>query len=99
MDLEIINNKGTYEIHGSFTNSHANTIATYFNTLLDTYYEIVICLKKVKQIDESALNVMRFIAAKAKRRSKVLFVLGKENDCVRQQFKKNHLNSLFKNDY
>ncbi|MFI1743395.1 hypothetical protein [Thalassobellus sediminis] len=99
MNFEIINNKGVYEIHGDFTNDHTNKVETYFNNLLDTYYEVVISLKKVKQIDNKALEVMRFISEKAKRRSKVLFVLGKGNKRIRNQFKKANLNTIFKNDY
>jgi len=99
MNFEIKNNQGVFEIHGDFINDHANQVETYFNNLLDTYYEVVICLKKVKQVDTKAIKVMQFIATKAKRRSKVLFVLGKENRRIKKQFKKANLNTIFKNDY
>lgn len=99
MNFEIINNKGVFEIHGNFTNANTNKVEDYFNTLLDTYYEVVISLKQVTQIDSNALNVMRFIADKAKKRSKVLFVLGKGNERIRKQFSKANLNTIFKNDY
>lgn len=99
MNFEIINNKGVYEIHGDFINDHTNKVETYFNNLLDTYYEVVISLKKVNKIDNKALEVMRFISEKAKRRSKVLFVLGKGNKRIKTEFKKANLNTIFKNDY
>ncbi len=99
MDFEIINNKGVFEIHGNFTDEHTNQVADYFNTLLDTYYEIVICLKRVKQIDNTALNVMKFISDKAKRRNKILFVLGKNNKRIKKHFKKANLKDIFCNDY
>ncbi|MDO5975141.1 STAS domain-containing protein [Flavivirga jejuensis] len=99
MNLEIINNKGVFEIHGDFVNEHTNRVATYFNRLLDRYYEIVICLEHVKQVDETAINVMRFIASKAKRRGKTLFVLGNENKRIHDQFNKANLISVFRNDY
>lgn len=99
MNFEIINNKGVFEIHGDFTKNHTNLVADYFNTLLDRYYEIVICLKQVKHIDNKAMDVMRFISAKAKRRSKVLFVLGKENKNIKRQLKNANLNNIFRNDY
>ena len=99
MNFEIVNNRGVFEIHGDFTNAHTNQVANYFNNLLDTYYEIVICLKQVKRMDESALNVLQFIATKAKRRSKVLFILGKNNKSINKQFKAANLNNLFRNDY
>ena len=99
MNFEIINNRGVFEIHGHFTNAYTNQVADFFNNLLDRYYEITICLKQVKRIDTKAINVMQFIAAKAKRRSKVLFVLGKENKRIKKQFEAANLTNIFRNDY
>ncbi len=99
MNFEIINNKGVFEIHGHFTNAYAHYAADFFNNLLDKYYEITICLKQVRRIDKKALNVMQFISAKAKRRSKELFVLGKENKRVKSQFEGANLMNLFRDDY
>ncbi|MEP1487426.1 MAG: STAS domain-containing protein [Algibacter sp.] len=99
MNFQIINNKGVFEVCGDFTNTNTDEVANYFDNLLDTYYEIVICLKKVKQIDESALSVMQCIANKAKKRSKILFVLGKENKSIKGIFNKANLTSIFRNDY
>ncbi|AXT20359.1 hypothetical protein D7030_04360 [Flavobacteriaceae bacterium AU392] len=99
MELNIINNKGVFEIHGHFVKENTYKVATYFSELLDTYYEIVICLKSVNKMDKTALNVMQFITNKAKRRSKALFVLGKNNTRIKNQFDKNNLNNIFRNDY
>ncbi|MDO5969067.1 STAS domain-containing protein [Flavivirga aquimarina] len=99
MNFEIINNKGVFEIHGDFTHAHSNQVANYFNKLLDRYYEIVICLKQVTCMDETAMNVMHFISAKAKRRSKVLFVLGEDNKSINRQLNSSNLNTIFNNDY
>lgn len=99
MNFEIINNKGVFEIHGHFTNAYTHQVADFFNNLLDKYYEITICLKQVKRIDNKALNVMQFITAKAKRRSKVLFVLGKDNKRIKSHFESANLINIFKDDY
>lgn len=99
MNFQIINNKGVYEIHGNFTSTNIDEVANYFNNLLDMYYEIVICLKKVKCIDQPALGVLKHLVKKAKKRSKILFVLGKENHKIRNLFNKANLTSIFKNDY
>jgi len=99
MSLEILNNKGVFEIHGNLIKENKDQVFEFFNTLLDTYYEIVICLKKVKQIDDSGLKVMRFIQNKANKRSKILFVLGKENRRIFKKFKEVRLNDIFENDY
>ncbi|OUR94597.1 hypothetical protein A9Q87_02885 [Flavobacteriales bacterium 34_180_T64] len=99
MELQIVNNKGVFEIHGHFVMENSNQVKDYFNTLLDTYYEIVICLKKVKKIDDAALNVMKFISDKATKRCKVLFVLGKENKKIKRKFRRANLNTIFRNEY
>ncbi|WP_203258748.1 hypothetical protein [Hyunsoonleella ulvae] len=99
MDFQIINNKGVYELHGHFIEEHTFNVASYFNTLLDKYYEIVICLNGVKQIDKTAINVMRFIQNKAKQRSKTVFVLGKDNKKIKDKFKQANLTNIFRNDY
>lgn len=99
MRLEIINNNGVFELHGHFVEANTYKVANYFNTLLDRYYEIVICLKGVQKIDASALNVMQFITTKGRRRSKTVFVLGKENKNIKDKFNKANLTNIFKNDY
>ena len=99
MNLEIINNKGVFEIHGYFTKENSTRVAEYFSDLLDTYYEVVICLKKVKSIDLAALHVLQSITKKAEKRSKVLFVLGKENKRIKKAFINSDLVGIFKNEY
>lgn len=99
MDFQIVNNKGVYEIHGDFTTTNTNEVAFYFSNLLDKYYEIVICLKKVRKFDDSALKVMQFLTNKATRRSKTLFVLGKNNKRITSLFNKTSLKGIFRNDY
>jgi len=99
MDFQIINNKGTFEIHGNLTVENTDYARAYFNTLLDTYYEIAICLKKVNKMDNSAISVLEFISNKAKKRSKTLFVLGRENKSIKKIITRAGLNSIFRNDY
>lgn len=99
MSFEIRNNKGVFEIHGQLTLENTTYTKDYFNTLLDRYYEVVICLNKVTKMDESALKVLRFVSEKAKRRSKVLFVLGRKNKKIKNILQKANLNSIFRNDY
>ncbi|WP_459209565.1 STAS domain-containing protein [Aquimarina rhabdastrellae] len=98
-DLRITNNLGTYEIEGEFTSKNSLLVREKFNYLLDHYEEVVMCLGKVKKIDKSALCVLLDIYSKAKRRSKVLFVLGKKNKYISDMFTKSQMNYIFKNDY
>jgi len=99
LNFQIINNQGTFEIHGNLTSKNASYTKEYFNTLLDRYYEVVICLNKVTKLDNSALQVLRFISKKAKQRSKILFVLGKNNRKIKSAIQRANLNSIFRNDY
>lgn len=57
------------------------------------------CLGKIKKIDESAIDVLKFIHNKAAKRSKVLFVLGTENRIIKKTFKAFNISYIFKNDY
>ena len=99
MNLQILNNQGIFEIHGDFIEAHTSIVKAYFNDLLDTYYEIVICLKQVEKIDKYGLNVMQFIVNKASKRSKIIFVLGGENKNIIKKFQKANMSNIFKNDY
>ena len=99
MSLEIINNKGIFEVSGEFTSENKGKVKEYFNKLLDNYYEVVMCLNKTKIMDESAVDVLKFIHKKAAKRSKVLFVLGKDNRIIKKTFKAFKISYIFKNDY
>jgi len=85
MDFQIINNKGTFEVQGNLTVENTNYARACFSSLLDAYYEIVICLNKVNKMDNSAIGVLEFISNKAKQRSKTLFVLEKENKSINKK--------------
>ena len=99
MSLEIINNKGVFEVSGEFTSENKEKVKEYFNYLLDNYYEVVMCLNKIEKIDESAVDVLQFIHNKAVKRSKVLFVLGRGNGIIKNAFRVFNVSHIFKNDY
>jgi anti-anti-sigma regulatory factor len=99
MSLEIINNKGVFEVCGEFTYENNRKVKEYFNDLLDNYYEVVMCLNKINKIDESAIDVLKFIYRKATKRNKVLFVLGRENKIIKKTFKVFNISYIFRNDY
>ncbi|WP_103866692.1 hypothetical protein [Aquimarina sp. I32.4] len=99
MKLQIINTSGTYEVIGNFTLDNTELVKEHFNYLLDHYEEVVMSLKKVKEIDKKAIKVLKDISEKANRRSKILFVLGKENSVIAKAFIKNKANYIFREDY
>lgn len=99
MELQIQNRQGTFEVIGNFTSDNSEKVKDHFNYLLDHYEEVVMCLHKVKKIDQKALNVLGDIYKKASKRSKVLFILGKKNKTVTKAFNKNELTYIFRNDY
>ncbi|MDY8134645.1 hypothetical protein [Aquimarina sp. 2201CG5-10] len=99
MKLHIENKKGTFEVIGNFTAGKANKVKDHFNYLLDHYEEVVMCLKKVKKIDKKATQILNDIYQKSCRRSKVLFILGKENQTVVNALQNNQLSHIFRNDY
>ncbi|WP_103071580.1 hypothetical protein [Aquimarina sediminis] len=99
MKLQIINTLGTFEVIGNFTSENTEIVKDRFNYLLDHYEEVVMSLKKVKKIDKKAVKVLKEISAKANRRSKILFVLGKENRIIAAAFNRNKANHIFRENY
>ncbi|PKV53029.1 hypothetical protein ATE84_5162 [Aquimarina sp. MAR_2010_214] len=99
MKLQIENTLGTFEIIGNFTLDNTELVKDHFNYLLDHYEEVVISLKKVKKIDKKAMKVLKGIYAKANKRSKILFVLGKENNVIANAFKKDKADYIFRENY
>ncbi|SEL66466.1 hypothetical protein SAMN04487910_2961 [Aquimarina amphilecti] len=99
MELEINNVNGKIEVIGDFTSQNVHKVKEHFNYLLDHYEEVVMCLNKVKRIDEKALPVLKKIYTKAQRRSKVLFILGISNKIVFKFLKRNKLTHIYRNDY
>jgi len=57
------------------------------------------CLAKVKKIDKNALEVLQNIYEKAQKRSKILFVLGKDNKEIFKALQSNQLTYIFRDDY
>jgi len=99
MELQIQNKQGTFEVIGNFTSENSEKVKNHFNYLLDHYEEVVMCLHKVKKIDQKALIILSDIYKKACKRRKVLFVLGKKNETITKAFNKNKLTHIFRNDY
>ena len=97
--FEIRNNRGRIEIIGNFTAEYSNAVYEYINYLLDHYEEVVMCLRKVRQMDKKAAEVLSKIYDKAQRRSKVLFVFGKHNSKVKNAFENHNIIHIFRNDY
>ncbi len=99
MKLYIENKSGTFEVIGNFTSNHTQQVQDQFNYLLDHYEEVVMCLNKVNRIDANALQILDKVYQKACKRSKTLFVLGKENPIVAHALKAHQLTHIFRNDY
>jgi len=99
MELKINNKQGTYEVIGNFTGKNTLKVKEQFNYLLDHYEEVIMSLRKVTFIDKNAAQVLQEIYDKAIRRSKILFVLGKDNQQVANMLRKTQTSHIFRNDY
>jgi len=99
MALEITLQNGAYEISGDFTGINNHKVKAHFNYLLDHYQEVVLCLKKVSKIDKRGIKVLQIIHKKATKRSKTLFVLGKENEYISSLLAQTENLHIFRNDY
>ena len=99
MNLQIVQNARKFEVIGDFTLNNTIHVKEHFNYLLDHYDEVVMSLKKVQKIDHKGIQVLKDIYSKANRRSKVLFVFGRDNNIIRKAFEKNKVNYIFKENY
>ncbi len=99
MNLQIIHTAGRFEVVGNFTLNNTELVKQQFNYLLDNYEEVVMSLRKVEKIDQNGIQVLKDIYAKANKRSKILFVFGKENNVIKKAFKKNKVNYIFRENY
>jgi len=99
MKLQIQNTLGTYEVIGNFTSDNTQKVKDQFNYLLDHYQEVVLSLDKVNRMDKKAVQVLDYIYHKALKRSKILFVLGKENPVAVQALTTYQRSYIFRHDY
>lgn len=99
MELQILYTQGVFQITGNFTGTKTQNVKTRFNTALNQYEEVILCLEKVTNIDKKAVVVLQEIYNKASKRSKVLFVLGKMNKKIVPIFTETRTSYLFRNDY
>jgi len=99
MQLHIENRQGTIAVIGNFTANYSQQVKNHFNYLLDHYEEVIMCVHNVRIIDKNAVQVLQEIYEKATRRSKVLFILGKENTTVAKALENDQLSYIFRNDY
>ncbi|WP_378186549.1 hypothetical protein ACE939_15260 [Aquimarina sp. W85] len=99
MSLQIINNKGVYEICGNLTRQNLSLVHEKFSHLLNHYEEVVMSLDFIEKIDNYGLELLKSIRLKALQRSKVLFVLIKSNNHLLATLKRRKSTYILREDY
>lgn len=99
MNLQIINNKGTYEISGNLTRPNIEIVQEKFNHLLNHYDEIIMSLDHIEKIDDFGIEILKQLRLKALKRSKILFVLLRSNRQLLSKLKNKKSVYILREDY
>jgi ABC-type transporter Mla MlaB component len=91
MSLQITNNAGTFEINGELNSQNVVSLQNHFKTLLSFSKIITISLNKLHSIDRSAVNAIISLYEMALANNKVFYIIGQDNEKVRQQFQSEKL--------
>lgn len=97
MALQITNNHGIFEINGSLMNKNTLSLESHFRQLMNHNERIVISLEKVKNIDTYGVRVLTNLYKNAIKSNKVFYIIGKENNKVKNAFGK--VNYILRNDF
>lgn len=88
MALKITQNQGIYEIKGSIVAENVNSLRRHCEQLLFNREKVVLCLDKVTKIDNSSVHALNSIFKKAVKNNKIFYVIGQQNQKVRNAFGK-----------
>lgn len=84
MSLEIRENKGIFEILGNVSTQHVGSLNAYFDSILEQHENFVVSLEKVTKLDTAAARFFERLYQKTARQNKVVSLIGRQNDCVRE---------------
>ncbi len=98
MSVKIIHTNELIEIRGDFTSQNRVQIKTYLSDFVISNSSLNICLKNINSIDESAIDVLKFIKRKALTKQTSLFVFGKKHPLVNKVFESFNISHILKND-
>lgn len=78
MAIEIKEDRGVYELHGSLTTQNITAIRTYFLLILENHTDVVVNVEHLDLIDVSALNFLKDLPAEALGMNRNLTLVGLE---------------------
>jgi len=99
MESKITNNSGVFEITGSIINENASMIKNHFESLLDSSEELIMNLDRISNIDASGVNVLTNLYKKAVRKNKALYIIGKENEHLKEAFSVTKMDYILSRDF
>ena len=99
MSVQIIHTSELIEIRGDFTSKSRVQLKAYLSDFVRSDTTINICLNNINSIDESAIDVLKFINRKAINKQTSLFVFGKKNPILYKVFKSFNISHILKNEF
>ncbi len=97
MALQITNNQGIFEINGSIVAENAKSLQHHFEQLLFTKDKVILSVDFVNKIDNSGVNALTNLYKRAMKSNKVFYIIGKENNKVKNAFGK--VNYMLRSDF
>lgn len=94
--LQINYTKGKYELTGNLELENANSLMSYFDTLMKYDSKITVSLKKLNYIDTSGVETLRELKRIANRHDKGFKILKKVNENISWILKEPKLDGIIK---
>lgn len=89
MKLQIKKDQGIFKIEGTIDTKNASSIKNHFQNLIITKTDrLILCLDQVKKIDKTGVKVLTGLYKSAIQNNRILFIIGRENESVRNAFGK-----------
>jgi ABC-type transporter Mla MlaB component len=99
MSLQITNNSGIFEINGELNSQNVVSLHNHFKSLLNFSKIISISLHKLNTIDRTAVIALKNLYEMALAKNKVFYIVGQENEKVKQQFQLEKLNYILHSSF
>jgi ABC-type transporter Mla MlaB component len=87
MALQILEQNGTFELHGSLTNTTVRSFIIHFEHIIQTVKKVVVDIDKLKHMDASGIEGLKTVRAIALREHKILSIVGYRNQAVDKDYK------------
>lgn len=91
MALQIIENNGTFYVHGKINTSTTKSFLMHFEYVLNQRNVIIINIDALGEIDRDGFKVLNFLSQSAQKKNKELQIVGNVYTEMYDAFDSNHV--------